>query len=858
MDRSAKEAGRKMVLNDLESFHDKFLEGMATLKQMHINEINFIRNLGEQIENSRSGFLPKTPKPPRKRIHTIPEDEEVTKPSRKKHHDVEEKKDDEEEEEEEVEEPAPRSRRGASIKANEKIKKQQSLTLNAKLRRPPSIIEDVEEIKQVVKPRATRGKRVKQSVSGSDDDEFKRPSKLTKIDKKSSKLLDKVEVKIERISSTTVDLNEDNEVDAQTPPHETRQTRSRSSAKKQPVAPIPEPAADNSIDDQDDTLKTEASLYEDAIGSKILPMNSTMNPNTTITIDRKMMNVTVVIDKIMNETVTLTKNSLPKISGGPGPSVLQSKINLQNKLSSFKSNLDNSELDEMLTDDESSPERVRAATKTEKVLTKKLCKTKPSVISETDDDTDDDNVLPTPVKTNYKTKDLKYKSNALFSPYAKESVKKKVEAFEQVTRSPTKEQTTGRITRTKTRAMATAATADTVATNKPPNPAAILARKSLAKAKKISIAKMKRDDDNEKENALLNSAQKSRLPVKNDKITQKQQLRTTPVSKARMPMPMSVNRIAHTPVNTHVLPSSKAATAAKTNYLNHGSSVDSVNQLKPLSKSNSVDSLVDKKQRLNEEDARLKKEEALRQQTEEKRRKREEKELKNKLAREAKEKLEQEKRLKLEKEKELKAKQALIMQEKMREEAEKKRIAQLQRAQEKEEKKKQEELLRLQKMQEIEETERKLAEQRRREQENERRKMAEMRAQQAAAMENAKLKQQYQAKVKALQQEKIQQQQQQHDPISYKIDTDPDDDDSDNESNPKHPIPYWAQAGVRKIQLELQQYIPINNVLKFVGAKKCTPNLSELFVGIKKDRLKRTSSAVWRSPPRFSMMEDDD
>ncbi|XP_057341415.1 inner centromere protein-like isoform X2 [Microplitis mediator] len=856
MDRSAKEAGRKMVLNDLASFHDKFLEGMETLKQMHINEINFIRNLGEQIENSRSGFLPKTPKPPRKRIHTIPEDEEVTRLSRKKHRDVEVKKDDEEEEEE-VEEPAPRSRRGASIKANEKIKKQQSLTLNAKLRRPPSIIEDVEEIKQVVKPRATRGKRVKQSVSGSDDDEFKRPSKLTKMDKKSSKLLDKVEVKVERIS-TPIDLNEDNEVDVQTPPRETRQTRSRSSAKKQPVVAIPEPAANNSIDDQDNTLKTEASLYEDAISSKMLPMNSTMNPNTTMTIDKKMMNVTVVIDKIMNETVTLSKNSLPKISGGPGPSVLQSKNYLQNKLSSFKSNLDNSGLDEMLTDDESSPERVTAATKTEKVLTKKLRKTKPTLISETDDDTDDDNVLPTPVKTNYKTKDLKYKSNALFSPYAKESVKKKVEAFEQVTRSPTKEQTTGRITRTKTRAMATAATADTVATNKPPNPAAILARKSLAKAKKISIAKMKRDDDNEKENALLNSAQKSRLPVKNDKITQKQQLRTTPVSKARMHMPMSVNRIAHTPVNTHILPSSKAATAAKTNYLNHGSSVDSVNQLKPLSKSNSVDSLVDKKQRLNEEDARLKKEEALRQQTEEKRRKREEKELKNKLAREAKEKLEQEKRLKLEKEKELKAKQALIMQEKMREEAEKKRIAQLQRAQEKEEKKKQEEQLRLQKMQEIEETERKLAEQRRREQENERRKMAEMRAQQAAAMENAKLKQQYQAKVKALQQEKIQQQQQQNDPTSYKIDTDPDDDDSDNESNPKHPIPYWARAGVREIQLELQQYIPINNVLKFVGAKKCTPNLSELFVGIKKDRLKRTSSAVWRSPPRFSMMEDDD
>lgn len=61
---------------------------------------------------------------------------------------------------------------------------------------------------------------------------------------------------------------------------------------------------------------------------------------------------------------------------------------------------------------------------------------------------------------------------------------------------------------------------------------------------------------------------------------------------------------------------------------------------------------------------------------------------------------------------------------------------------------------------------------------------------------------------------------------------------------------------MRQGQLEMQQYIPMAVSLNFFGAQKCTPDLSELFVGIKKDRLKRTSSAIWKTPPRFSMMED--
>lgn len=99
-----------------------------------------------------------------------------------------------------------------------------------------------------------------------------------------------------------------------------------------------------------------------------------------------------------------------------------------------------------------------------------------------------------------------HKGNALFSPYALDSVKKRVAAFEQAglnspksteveTDAPT------RITRTKTRAMAAAAASEQPA--QPVQPVQSigqkLARKSLARAKKISLAKQTKDSDDGKE-----------------------------------------------------------------------------------------------------------------------------------------------------------------------------------------------------------------------------------------------------------------------------------------------------------------------------------------------------------------------
>ena len=64
-------------------------------------------------------------------------------------------------------------------------------------------------------------------------------------------------------------------------------------------------------------------------------------------------------------------------------------------------------------------------------------------------------------------------------------------------------------------------------------------------------------------------------------------------------------------------------------------------------------------------------------------------------------------------------------------------------------------------------------------------------------------------------------------------------------------------AQVRKTQLAIQRYIPEKAVFKFFDTRKCTPDLTQLFHGIDRNKLKRTSSAIWKTPPRYSMMETE-
>ncbi|XP_017893033.1 inner centromere protein-like [Ceratina calcarata] len=821
------------------------------------NTFDYLQALLTQIPESTSGPLiahtPKvTRKKTRKHIETIPENDVImTDNTHLNSTDVQTKDGTSEILEETV---SGRSRRQASKKAADSIRQQQSLTLASKLRRPTT--EDEIDMK---KKRASQLKRKKIARSSSEDEQTGGPTKHSKTEasvlsetlenKKRSKNLQTHNSKIEEpTQETKVELSKPSVV-------------TRSSSRKRSYS-----QSENAKNrDMDETVIAprgnemgEQSVYEDAIGKPAL--NSTMNYNSTYNL-QNMVNATVVLERLsaasvvkLNETVTLNKNLIAKNKeekssthhkieeGKPSAkkSVSHSSTILQDRLH-LKQLMANKDFDDLITEDESSPEVKKRKTSLKK-------RPKRVIMSMT---SSEDEVLSTPIKPTLKEKntvtgfqDLKstYKSNTLFSPYAKESVKKRIEAFEQVGMSPKtlNIEEPVRLTRTKTRARAAAqAEAMQNANSIEKTVAQKLARKSLAKAKKISLVKQNKNNDEHKENNLLSSQKASKL-ITAEKLNATKQLKATPLYKGKTHLPMSVARIPHTPVN-QVHSNYKALSATRGNII---TSVDSfIQHPKSVSKRNSLEKQEEKRRKLNDEDAKKKREETLRLQTEEKRRKRQEKELKNKLAREAKERQDMEKRQKAERDREEKARLAQQILEKQREEMEKKRLAQLQRAQETEERRKQEEQLRMQRLQEQEEAERVLAEQRRREQEAEKRKEERAQQQEAIKSKNQLHQTKYGTKNNG--------------PTAYILDSEPDEDGSDDESRPKHVIPYWALPHVRKAQLAMQRYIPQKAINLFFDTKKCTPDLTQMFQGIDRNRLKRTSSAIWKTPPRYSMMESD-
>ena len=264
----------------------------------------------------------------------------------------------------------------------------------------------------------------------------------------------------------------------------------------------------------------EPSIYEDAIGKPTPIMNSTMNLNSTFS--QKIMNVTVVLEPLsaikLNETVTINKKLADSIKGSDEQKTTESKaefkspklpnlksrssIILQDKME-LKKAMANKEFDELFTDDQSSPEAIKPKGNIKKRKMKRQIGSSPS---------SEDEIINTPAKpalkqmntvTGFQEVKNIYKSNALFSPYAKESVKKRVEAFEQAGNTPklTVDIDAPRITRTKTRAKARAEKEASENANVAEK-AVIqkLARKSLAKAKKISLAKQTKDtNDKDKE-----------------------------------------------------------------------------------------------------------------------------------------------------------------------------------------------------------------------------------------------------------------------------------------------------------------------------------------------------------------------
>ncbi|XP_071559656.1 uncharacterized protein Incenp isoform X2 [Temnothorax nylanderi] len=848
MNARSKSEIRETILNDLMVIHNRRVELSNRLRENLEDSLSYVRELAAQLSQPSSGpLVPKTPKTRKRavqRIETIPEDEVFQQENLSPASSVLSVNEEERKESEVV---GRRAKRGASKRAADNIKKQSFILSNS-----------VKKVK-----RDSQIKRKKSAASSSDEDN-NRISKYSRVEESQTRRVTRKQSKqIAQPMEPTEPVEEAKSKNTEEDDNFESPVLRRSSRASSNTASF-KSSQNREVNNVDDAIVApnaddveEPSMYEDAIGKPVPVMNSTLKHSLL------PLNATVVLERLpqqpkLNETVVIQKAARNSKKSKEKES---SKKTSQDVMQSYKAPAQYNDCDGLITDDESSPEVKRPRKQLgRKQVNKKQVRGMLSTSS-------DDEIPNTPNTVKTRVKDAiapvvaqesktTYKSNALFSPYAKESVKKRVEAFEQaVMHSPKPKvdvDAPTRITRTKTRAMATAEM-ETEPKNAEKSVAQILARKSLVKAKRISLAKQKKNDELKENKEQLPERINKLLLIQTDKINvkQTQQLKTTPLSKLKLMQPtLSVNRL-HTPLNTQNLSNySKTLTASRANIITNMESL--IPPPKSTTKTNLTENQLDEKRR-PEEDARKKREEALRLQTEEKRRKRQEKELKNKLAREAKEKQEFEKRQRAEREREEKAKLALVMQEKQREEMERKRLAQLQRAQEKEERRKLEEQQKLQRLQEQEETERSLAEQRRREQEAEKRREAEARTQQAAA-EALRKNQLLAAQAKQKQQANNKHQ---GATVSYVLDSEPDDDESDDESRPKHEIPHWAQAHVRKVQLAMQLHIPDTIVYKFFNTRKCTPDLTELFHGIDRSRLKRTSSAIWKTPPRISMMETE-
>ncbi|XP_077299293.1 inner centromere protein [Arctopsyche grandis] len=70
--------------------------------------------------------------------------------------------------------------------------------------------------------------------------------------------------------------------------------------------------------------------------------------------------------------------------------------------------------------------------------------------------------------------------------------------------------------------------------------------------------------------------------------------------------------------------------------------------------------------------------------------------------------------------------------------------------------------------------------------------------------------------------------------------------------------PLWAKRENFDILFKVQHYIKPSVIDKFYQTVEFVPNLVEIFPGIKHSKLQRNSSAVWRTPPRCSMMPNRD
>ncbi|XP_063708305.1 transcription initiation factor TFIID subunit 3-like [Culicoides brevitarsis] len=86
------------------------------------------------------------------------------------------------------------------------------------------------------------------------------------------------------------------------------------------------------------------------------------------------------------------------------------------------------------------------------------------------------------------------------------------------------------------------------------------------------------------------------------------------------------------------------------------------------------------------------------------------------------------------------------------------------------------------------------------------------------------------------------------------LDTDDSTDDEGKMHKNRLPPPIWSKSANRRHTTRNQTYVSLRLVDKFFSVQPMTPDLKEIFPDIEPKKLKRNSSAVWNTPPRYSQM----